>query len=157
MSGLEVIQNGEVTSVGLHVSPPILQIRFRQNLALKVHTKTRGHFMFVQVHNCPMLHLFYTTFKRNSLKMAVFWLVTPCRLVWVYQHFRDLYCLHQQGGAMMERAEASETSANSYQSTRRYNPEDGHLHTHRRENLKSYFNNAVDFVKQKKSSYENTI
>jgi hypothetical protein len=32
----------------------------------------------------------------------------------------------------------SETSVNSYQSTRRYNPEVGHLHTHRRENLKSY-------------------
>jgi hypothetical protein len=28
---------------------------------------------------------------------------------------------------------------NSYQSTRRYNPEDSRLHTHRRENLKSYF------------------
>jgi hypothetical protein len=27
---------------------------------------------------------------------------------------------------------------NFYQTTRRYNPEDSHLHTHRRENLKSY-------------------
>jgi hypothetical protein len=32
----------------------------------------------------------------------------------------------------------SETSVNFYQTTRRYNPEDSHLHTHRRENLKSY-------------------
>jgi hypothetical protein len=31
----------------------------------------------------------------------------------------------------------SETSVNVYQTTRRYNPEDSHLHTRRRENLKS--------------------
>jgi hypothetical protein len=29
--------------------------------------------------------------------MAVFWVVMPCRLVWVYQCFRGLYCLHHQG------------------------------------------------------------
>jgi hypothetical protein len=28
---------------------------------------------------------------------------------------------------------------NFYQTTRRYNPEDSHLRTHRRQNLKSYF------------------
>jgi hypothetical protein len=38
----------------------------------------------------------------------------------------------------MEAARASETLVNFYQATRRYNPEDSHLHTHRRENLKSY-------------------
>jgi hypothetical protein len=32
----------------------------------------------------------------------------------------------------------SEVLANLHQSTRRYNPEDSHLRTHRRENLKSY-------------------
>jgi hypothetical protein len=32
-----------------------------------------------------------------------------------------------------------ETSVNFYQTTRRYNPEDSHLYTRRRENLKSYF------------------
>jgi hypothetical protein len=32
----------------------------------------------------------------------------------------------------------SETLVNFYQTTRRYNPEDSHLRTHRRENLKSY-------------------
>jgi hypothetical protein len=40
---------------------------------------------------------------------------------------------------MMEAARTSETLANFYQTTRRYNPEDSHLRTHRRENLKSYF------------------
>jgi hypothetical protein len=41
-----------------------------------------------------------------NMKMAVFWVVVPCNLV------------------------------NFYQTTRRYNPEDNHLRTHRRENLK---------------------
>jgi hypothetical protein len=37
---------------------------------------------------------------------------------------------------MMEAAGISETSVNFYQTTRRNNPEDSHLHTYRRENLK---------------------
>jgi hypothetical protein len=40
---------------------------------------------------------------------------------------------------MMEAARTSETLVNFYQTTRHYNPEDSHLRTHRRENLKSYF------------------
>jgi hypothetical protein len=39
---------------------------------------------------------------------------------------------------MMEAARTSETLVNFCQTTRRYNPEDSHLCTHRRENLKSY-------------------
>jgi hypothetical protein len=39
---------------------------------------------------------------------------------------------------MMETARTSETLVNFYQTTRCYNPEDSNLHTHRRENLKSY-------------------
>jgi hypothetical protein len=39
---------------------------------------------------------------------------------------------------MMEAASTSETLVNFYQTTRRYNPEDSHLHTRRRENLRSY-------------------
>jgi hypothetical protein len=38
---------------------------------------------------------------------------------------------------MMEAARTSETLVNFYQTTRRYNPEDSHLHTRRRENFKS--------------------
>jgi hypothetical protein len=34
---------------------------------------------------------------------------------------------------MMEAARTSETLVNFYQTTRRYNPEDSHLRTHRRE------------------------
>jgi hypothetical protein len=54
--------------------------------------------------------------------MAIFWVVASLRFI----------------ALMMETAKTSETLVNLYQSTRRYNPEDSHLHTHRRENLKSY-------------------
>jgi hypothetical protein len=37
----------------------------------------------------------------------------------------------------MEATSTSETSVNFDQTTRRYNPEDSHLHTRRRVNLKS--------------------
>jgi hypothetical protein len=39
---------------------------------------------------------------------------------------------------MMQAARTSETLVNFYQTTQCYNPEDSHLCTHRRENLKSY-------------------
>jgi hypothetical protein len=39
---------------------------------------------------------------------------------------------------MMEAVQTSETSVKSYQPTQCYNAEGSHLHTHRRENLKSY-------------------
>jgi hypothetical protein len=39
---------------------------------------------------------------------------------------------------MMKAVSTSETSVNFYQATRRNNPEDSHLHTRRRENLKSH-------------------
>jgi hypothetical protein len=64
--------------------------------------------------------------------MAVVWVVAQCSLVEVYQRFRVLIAL------MTEAARTSETLVNFYQTTRRYNPEDSHIRTHRRENLKSY-------------------
>jgi hypothetical protein len=39
---------------------------------------------------------------------------------------------------MMEAASTSETSVNFYRTTRRNKPEDSHLYTRRRENLKSH-------------------
>jgi hypothetical protein len=78
----------------------------------------------------------FTTFKLTPYevlmavtKMAVFWVVAPCSLVDVYQHFRGPCCLHHQcdEALMMEAARASETLVNFYQTTRRYNPEDWHL------------------------------
>jgi hypothetical protein len=50
--------------------------------------------------------------------MAVFWVVAPCSLVEVYRRFRSF-------AASIIRAIALKT-------------EDNHLHTRRRENLKSY-------------------
>jgi hypothetical protein len=65
------------------------------------------------------------------LNMAVFWAAAPCSVVTVYRRFRVLFCFCHQA------VSTSYTSVNSYQSTRRYNPEDGHHRTHRHENLKS--------------------
>jgi hypothetical protein len=59
--------------------------------------------------------------KKFFMKMAVFWVVAPCDFI----------------ALMMEAASTSETLVNFYQTTRRYNPEDSHLHTRRRENLRS--------------------
>jgi hypothetical protein len=51
-----------------------------------------------------------------------------------------------QGALMMEAARTSETLVNFSHTTRCYNPEDSHLHTHRRENLKSYFDITCCFL-----------
>jgi hypothetical protein len=51
---------------------------------------------------------------------------------------------------MMEAARTSETLVNVYQTTRRYNLEDSHLRTNRRENLKSYL--RFDFTAVKMST-----
>jgi hypothetical protein len=32
-----------------------------------------------------------------SMKMAVFWVVSPCTRVEIYQRFRGPFCLHHQG------------------------------------------------------------
>jgi hypothetical protein len=70
--------------------------------------------------------------------MAVFWVVAPCSLVVI--------------ALMMEAARTTETLVNFYQTTRRYNPEDSHLRTHHRENLKAYDvlsiteNNCFDYL-----------
>jgi hypothetical protein len=48
-----------------------------------------------------------------------------------------------QVALMMEAARTSETLVNIYQTTRRYNPEDSHIRTHRRENLKSYMRKVI--------------
>jgi hypothetical protein len=44
--------------------------------------------------------------------------------------------------AMMKAARTSATLVNFYQTTRRYNPEDSHILTRRRESLKSYIRNS---------------
>jgi hypothetical protein len=61
--------------------------------------------------------------------MRVFWVVAPCSLGEVYRRFRGACCLHHQG---------DEASVNLHQTTWRNNPEDSHLHTRHRQNLKSH-------------------
>jgi hypothetical protein len=46
----------------------------------------------------------------------------------------------------MEAIRSSETSVQSTTSTRRHTPEDGILHSHRHENLKSYILNLLHFL-----------
>jgi hypothetical protein len=74
----------------------------------------------------PLLRLF-SQLEIALWLTAVFWVVAPCSLLEVYQRMRGPCCLRHQGDRL-----------NFYQTTRRYNPEDSHLCTHRRENLKSY-------------------
>jgi hypothetical protein len=77
--------------------------------------------------------------KHEAMKTAVFWIVAPCRLIEVYGRFRGAYCRAMMEAAlMMKTVSTSETSVNFYQTTRRNNSEDSHLHTRRRENLKSH-------------------
>jgi hypothetical protein len=61
----------------------------------------------------------------KTAKITVFRDVAQCSLVEVHRRFRGAYCLHHQG----DRPD---------QTTRRNIPEDSHLHTRRRENLKSH-------------------
>jgi hypothetical protein len=68
--------------------------------------------------------------------MAVFWVVVPCSLVEVYIRFRGPCCLHHQG--------------DDRQTTQCCNPEDSHLCTHRRENLKSYRDLNMHHIDKKK-------
>jgi hypothetical protein len=49
---------------------------------------------------------------------------------------------------MMEAVSTSETSLNFYKATPRNNPEDGHLHTGRRENLKYHDNETSGSIKE---------
>jgi hypothetical protein len=74
------------------------------------------------------------------MKMADFWVVAPCSLVEVYRRFRGDCCIRYQDDE--EALSTSETSVNFYQSTRRNNAEDCHLHTRRRENLKFHYFSA---------------
>jgi hypothetical protein len=58
-------------------------------------------------------------------------------MIWkkAYRRFRGAFYLI---ALMMEAASISETSVSFCQTARRNNPEDSHLHTRRRESLKSH-------------------
>jgi hypothetical protein len=67
----------------------------------------------------------------STLKMTVFWDFAPCSLVKFDRRFGAI-------ALMIETVYTSETSVKFYQTSRRNIPEDSHLHTRRRENLKSH-------------------
>jgi hypothetical protein len=67
--------------------------------------------------------------------------VALCVLVWVYERYRGLYCLHHQGDHRPD--DGSSTNlwnvGKLIPATLHYNPEASHLHTHHHENIKSYY------------------
>jgi hypothetical protein len=71
----------------------------------------------------------------SVLKMAIFWGVAQCSL-----KFTDVTEVLDASiiTLMMKAARTSETSVKFHQTTLRNNPQDSHLHTRRRENLKSH-------------------
>jgi hypothetical protein len=86
--------------------------------------------LFTSIVYLMLLSAGFEVLMEASMKMAVFWVVTLCILVEVYQHFRVTCCLHHQGSLitlMMEAASTSESLVNFYQTTWCYNPEDSHL------------------------------
>jgi hypothetical protein len=68
------------------------------------------------------------------LQVGMFYPYTPYTL-------RDV--LKMAIALMMEAANTSETSINVYQTTRRNNPEDSHLHARRRGNLKFHLRDVL--------------
>jgi hypothetical protein len=59
---------------------------------------------------------------------------------WKFTNVSEVLAASIIRAIITEAARTSETLVNFYQTTWHYNPEDSHLHTHRRENLKSYKN-----------------
>jgi hypothetical protein len=76
--------------------------------------------------------------------MTAFWDTAPCSLVETDRRFRSAYCLLHQGDSTPHLWKA----ISLYQTARRSIPDDNHLHTRLRQNLKSHFRTA--FVKNKK-------
>jgi hypothetical protein len=72
--------------------------------------------------------------------MAVFWDVAPCIMADIHRSSEDLTAIIRALThlLMMKAVNSSETLVNFYQTTRCNIPEDSHLHTRRRENMKSH-------------------
>jgi hypothetical protein len=113
-------------------------------------TSTDTHLLFLIFHTI-LFALFGKNRETNKLlfmKNTVFWYVLPSRSC-VNRRFGGTYRLHLQGRKIRQRGTSVnawqqmeaicsfETSVNT-RSTRRHIPEDGILHSHRCENLKSY-------------------
>jgi hypothetical protein len=80
----------------------------------------------------------------NVVRMTVFWGVATNSALQIYRGFGGVYYHHNQGDAV----NTSEISVNFYEITRRNIPEDSHLKTRRRENLKCHYICYVKLVLQ---------
>jgi hypothetical protein len=83
---------------------------FKFPFAINKSTQLLSELITVPFCTCNHTRVWSEVLKAMSTKMAVFWVVGPCRLT----------------ALMMEAVNASGTLVDSYKSTRRYNPEDGH-------------------------------
>jgi hypothetical protein len=103
---------GDVLFANLH-SNNSLSCRSQVRTLLTLHDKISFR--------TELLLINFNGITQIPLKMAIFWDVAMMIAL-----------------MMMEAASTSETSVNFYQTTRRNNPQDSHLHTRRHENLKSH-------------------
>jgi hypothetical protein len=102
----------------------------------------------VMVCHCSVLSNWCVFNFMNSsfIKMAVFWvavrvdwyMITNVSEVCAASIIRALREAAWMPALIMQAVRTSETLVNFYLSTRRYNPEDSHLHNQCRENLKTY-------------------
>jgi hypothetical protein len=53
-------------------------------------------FLRMYSHHLRIILVWLEVLTAVTMKMAVFWAVAPCRLIWVYKRFRGLYCYHPQ-------------------------------------------------------------
>jgi hypothetical protein len=80
------------------------------------------------------LHSSILPSAHTNVNMTAFWDIALCSLVETDRRFGDASIIAR----MTEAVRTSETSINFYETTRRNIPEGYHLHTRRRENLKSH-------------------
>jgi hypothetical protein len=66
--------------------------------------------------------------------MIIFWGAAPYSLIEIDWRFRGAYNLHRRP----DRDSTSEASINIYETRQHKSTKDGHIHTRRRENLKSH-------------------
>jgi hypothetical protein len=73
-----------------------------------------------------------------TVKMSVSWIVAPCSLVEVYRRFRGIFWIHHQGGLIDGSRKCFWNVSKLLPDHTALQLEDSHLHSRRRENLKSY-------------------